>query len=292
MARSVRSFIDELSIAVRDTAGSRPLWTFGEKYQAIQNAFDKAKGYFPYPAVYESLTLVPGIGVYALPQYVKDIRLVEYGPLATRFSGQPEVWNPITHYRQVQTQYTNLLYLHGSARLDEGPMRIHHDRDLQSIPVEATFSIGPITATQNYIPVAQSNGDFRRQWVPLLPTHLQIGEEVIRVEAVTATSFTGIYRGALNTSPRFNSLANGIGLLHSTLGALTPYIVEDAADEFIAAQAKRELFLIRMVNAPAEDARNVALLAAEYGREAEAQKTRYSPPASPRTMTFRHPPRR
>lgn len=140
--------------------------------------------------------------------------------------------------------------------------------------------------------MANSGGEFPRSWLPWLPAYVQIGDEVVKVGAVTATSFTGVQRGYFGTAPMSNSLSFGVGIAHDTGVAITPYIHYDHADKFLISKIKYELMFVRMQDAEGEANRNIAVMAAEYGRQAEDAKRNYNPEKTPRVMTMRFTPRR
>ncbi len=293
MARSIRGFAQQLSVELRDTAGSQTIWTPQEQYLAVQEAFRKGQGYFPVPDVYYSLVLSTGLKEYVLPSEVKNIRAIDYGVNAVDSSSR-NTWYQLMGWRHVPADRTNLLYIqHDFPNL---PARVYYEHDLSIPPLEVTSSAA-ITSTQGWIPVAAytNNGDFPQAWLPQLPTYIQangIGGEIMRVEAVTATSFTGVTRGYFGSNPEANSLQWGIGVAQNSLVVLTPYIEYDRADEFIITQAKRELYMYRMNDAEEEAQKNIAMLAAQYGQEAADIKNKYAPSHIPRIATQRFSPRR
>jgi hypothetical protein len=288
MARSIRQFISDTKIDLRDVSGSQNVWTFDEYYSSFQAAFRKAKGYFTVPDVHTSIVLGTGQREYFLPPYVTGIRAIDYA-IGAVVDSSITSWRPLRAYRHLQAQDTN--YLHVDGDFPNAATRIYYERDLTVPPVEVTSGT-LVNSTQSFIPVRIVNptgttGYPIAEWTALVPFHVQLDNEIMRVDSVALTGFAEVRRGMFGTSPLVNSLSYGIGFAHDTPGALSPYIAYDHADEFLYAQAKRELALYRMNDAETEANRNLATLAGEWQREADQAKQRYSPRKIPRVFTQR-----
>lgn len=287
MARSVRSLITDLNIALRDTAGSQNIWPYTEKYQAVQEAVRKARPHFKLQDVYTSLVIGSG-GVYALPNYVENVVRVDVAGVGLANSLNP-VWQPVRNYVFHPSSETRTLYIEHPRSTQNA--RVFYTREIPLLPVETSLAAN-VDATQGYIPVINTGTEFLRAWAPLMPTYIQLGAEIIRVEVVTATSFTGIIRGALGTSPQANSLATGLGYAWTSNQAISPVLPDPYPEDFVLAQAKRELMLMRLNDVAGDEQRDVATLAAEYGRDAEAIRQRQGVRNVPRVMQQWFPPRR
>jgi hypothetical protein len=295
VARSIRSYVADVQIDVRDRAGSQTVWSFDEYYSSIQTAFRKAKGYFTTPDVYTSLVLTPGLREYTLPSYVEGIRAIEYG-IGDSGSSQPgSRWESLRAWRQVPATETNILYVDGD--FANFNTRVYYNRDLTVPPVEVTAAT-QVSSTASFVairiaatsvpPVGQT-GYPVELWEPLVPFHVQWGGtgEVMRVDSVTMTGFAEVHRGLFATGPVPNSLTYGIGVVHDTPQALCPFIPFDHVDDFVIAQAKRELMVYRLNDAESEAGRNIAPLAREFAEEADKARTKYSPRKVARVFTQR-----
>ena len=298
--RSVRDWASDLATALRDTAGSQPIWSFTERYLALQEGFRQARGHFSLPDVYTSLTLVAGVREYGLPRDVRRVSGIDYNntiSLNPTAASTYIAWKPLRTWHMLPSVETNRLWIENE--YPGANLRIYFERDVEVPPVEMSLWTN-ITATNMFIPVANTTPFRPYEWP--MPGYVIIEQEVIKYELVTASSFTGLTRGMFNTAPRANSLgavttsmARGLGYAHSSNLAVTPFLPlppGGSLDQYISNVARQQLYLYRMNDLDSEGNRVVATLAAEYGRQSAEILRRNRPFNWPRAMTIRFPRRR
>lgn len=293
--RSVRDIIADLDIELRDTSGSQNIWTFNEKYRAIQEGFRRGRGFFRIPDVYSSLRLAAGQREYALPNYVRNVRGVDVDNLAVIPGNSSSLieWRPLRNWHMLPSAETNRLWIEND--YPGANVRVYYENELIVPPVEASLWSN-VTSTQTYIPVANTNTFKRYEWPQ--PGYVVINQEVIRYEIVTATSFTGLTRGMYNTGPRASSLgavmdsmARGLGFAHQSNVAVTPWVAlpGGSLDQYLNDVARQQLYLYRMNDADTESSRNAAALSQEFGRQADEQRKQQRSFHWPRAAQQRFP---
>uniref|UniRef100_A0A6M3XKF7 Uncharacterized protein n=1 Tax=viral metagenome TaxID=1070528 RepID=A0A6M3XKF7_9ZZZZ len=179
--------------SLRDTSTSSPKFTDAEVDDAIRQAVRGTHGMYKVREVYTSLSLTAGVFHYAIPNYVERVTEIERESTSPVSSTSDANWARLLYWGQVPGSQTNLLEF-GQSHAGSA-LRIYYTRSLPVPPTEHTTNaaINPAAAQ---VPLASSQS-FLVDWPPV--GFLKMNHEFIGYEAVSATGFTGLTRGALGT---------------------------------------------------------------------------------------------
>jgi hypothetical protein len=295
MPRSSAQYVADIRRRLRDRSplASNPIWNRDEILDALQDAQRDAYSKFWVEEVYSSLSLSPGTRGYPLPNYVTERNIISVERQQLPYPGyaatnpiNPDGWQLIRDYHVESGQQTNQLWFGGPwwGWNQPNAVRVRYERPIPIFPVEDTLTQA-ISSTQGSVPFLASNSAIAG-WP--VPGYVQVGQEIIRYESVTATSFTSLLRGQFGTG--IATATNPLGLQHSSQTLLSPvWPVDDIPqyDGYVIAKSIQALLMQRLLTSDSQAEKNVATLAAEWGRTAERERQAFGLRHSARPLRVR-----
>lgn len=273
MPRAASQYISEIRRRLRDASplASNPIWSRQEVLDAVIDAQRDAQDKFWTEEVYTSIQLIPAVHQYPLPGTVKQIQRIErqYIPFPGVFWTNSITWQTLRDWRISPGVETNFLWVQGNWPLSQ--INIYFETDVPVFPYEDTLFTS-VSTTGGVIPWLASNVNIGT-WPS--PGFLQIGQEIMHYDSVTATSFTSVTRGMFGTGQATATMAFGLQMNSETIISPVWPGAEPRYEGYVTAKAMEFLLLQRLLNADSQGERNIATLAAEWNKRAEEQRARF-----------------
>ncbi|MCG3770235.1 MAG: hypothetical protein JW384_01378 [Nitrosomonadaceae bacterium] len=266
---SANQWITEIRRRVRDTSSSNNVYSRLEIMDALRDAQRHARNNFWIEGVYTSLASFSG-GDIALPSYITRIKAIERTLKADNSTGVPVnnalSWQDVRSYNHWQTPQSNLLSIDGGYAYP-WLYRIHYEAQVPIFPVEMTNTTF-VNSTAVVIPVVNSQDGYAFQWP--VQGWFQIGGEIMSYDGISSTMFQNMRRGEFRSGLATHTMPFGLTQNSATLISPVWPDPDHAIVEYISVKAMQGLMMLRLHDQDLEGQRNVAAMAAEYGKAAAA----------------------